>query len=268
MSLAREIGEALMFLRVSHFFSVDRGDFKVKFYPTNISLRLWVSKLRKKVVFEVDEKFLRSYLRLGDTVVDVGANIGFMSLISSVVVGDQGQVHAIEAHPKTYNALRGNVKFNGFGNVKTYNLAAGEKQGHITFSDKKQDDRNSIASGSDGIKVEMKSLDSMEFGDGPIALLKVDVEGYEKFVFEGADQVLERTQCIYYESAADHFEEFGYDCMQLNDMLRSKGFELFRHCGDGLQRIDNTYKSDNAENIIAVRYVEDFKNRTKFKVSL
>ena len=203
----------------------------------------------------------------GDTVVDVGANIGFMSLISSVAVGDQGQVHAIEAHPKTYNALCGNVKFNNFTNTKTYNLASGEKQGHITFSDKKQDDRNSIASDSDGIDVEMKTLDSMDFGDGPIALLKVDVEGYEKFVFEGAEQVLERTQCIYYESAADHFEEFGYDCVQLNDILRAKGFELFKHSADMLQRIDNPYVSDSAENIIAVRDIEDFKSRTGFKIS-
>jgi len=268
MSLAREIGEALMFLRVSQFFSMDRGDFKVRFYPTNVSLRLWVSRLRGLTVFETDENFLRSYLRPGDVVIDVGANIGFHTLISSVTVGQKGKVYSIEAHPKTYKALCGNVKINGFRNVKTYNLAAGEKQGHITFSDKRQDDRNSVASNSKGIKVEMKTLDSMDISESSIALLKVDVEGYEKFVFDGAEQLLENSLCIYYESAENHFQQFGYSCLQLNDLLRAKGFNLFRFANDRLLSIDKSYISENAENIIAVRDIDDFKKRTGLEVSL
>jgi FkbM family methyltransferase len=265
MSLAREIGEALMFLRVSHFFSVDRGDFKIRFYPTNISLRLWVSKLRGLRIYETDENFLRSYLRPGDVVIDVGANIGFHTLISSVTVGEQGRVYSIEAHPKTYKALCGNVKFNGFSNVRTYNLAAGEKQGHITFSDKKQDDRNSVVSDSVGIKVEMKPLDSVDVSTSSIALLKVDVEGYEKFVFEGGEQLLENTLCICYESAEDHFHEFGYNCQELNDILRAKGFNLFRFSNDRLLSIDKSYISENPENIIAVRNINDFNKRMGYE---
>lgn len=266
MSLAREIGEALMFLRLSHFFSIDRGDFKVRFYPTNISLRLWVSKLRGLAVFEADENFLRNYLKPGDVVVDVGANIGFHTLIPSVTVGQEGKVYSIEAHPKTYKALCGNIKLNGFGNVKTYNLAMGEKQGHITFSDKRQDDRNSVVSNSDGIKIEMKPLDSMDFSESSIALLKVDVEGYEKFVFEGAEQLLEKTLCICYESAQDHYQEFGYSCTELNDMLRAKAFNLFRFAGNKLISIDISYVSNKTENIIAVRDVDDFKKRTGLEI--
>jgi len=261
MSLAREIGEALMFFRVSHFFSIDRGYFKVRFYPTNISLRLWVSKLRGLTIYETDENFLRSYLKPGDVVIDVGANIGFHTLISSVTVGEQGRVYSIEAHPETYKALCGNVEFNGFKNIKTYNLAVGEKQGHITFSDKRQDDRNSVISDSEGIKVEMKPLDNIDIGESSIALLKVDVEGYEKFVLEGAGRLLENILCICYESAEDHFHQFGYSCLQLNDILKAKGFHLFRFANDRLLRIDKSYISEKAENIIAVRNINDFKKR-------
>lgn len=268
MSLAREIGEALMFLRVSHFFNIDRGDFKVRFYPTNISLRLWVSKLRGLTAFEADENFLRNYLKAGDVVVDVGANIGFHTLISSVTVGQEGKVYSIEAHPKTYKALCGNIKFNDFGNIKTYNLAIGEKQGHITFSDKRQDDRNSVVSNSEGIRVEMKPLDSMEFSESPIALLKVDVEGYEKFVFDGAKQLRENTLCVCYELAEDHCQEFGYSCAELNEMLITMGFNLFRFDNDRLLSIDKSYVPDKTENIIAVRDIEDFKKRMGDKVSL
>ncbi len=268
MSLAREIGEALMFLGVSQFFSIDRGDFKIRFYPTNISLRLWVAKLRRLTVFKTDEDFLRSYLKPGDVVVDVGANIGFQTLISSVTIGERGRVYSIEAHPKTYKALCGNIKYNGFNNVKTYNLAIGDKQGYIAFSDKRQDDRNSVISDSEGVQVEMNRLDSMNIGESPIALLKVDVEGYEKFVFEGAGRLLDNILCICYESAEDHFREFGYSCAELNDILRVKGFDLFRFADDKLLRVGESYISKNAENIIAVRDIGDFRKRTGFEISL
>lgn len=268
MSLAREIGEALMFLGVSKFFSINRGDFKVRFYPTNISLRLWVAKMRRLTVFKDDEDFFRSYLKPGDVVIDVGANIGFHTLVASVSVGGQGKVYSIEAHPKTYDALCGNVKFNGFNNISTYNLAIGEKQGHITFSDKRQDDRNSVVSGSEGVKVEMNRLDSMDFGESSIALLKVDVEGYERFVFEGTDGLMDNILCIYYESAESHFQEFGYSCPDLSRPLREKGFELFRFADNSLLRIGESYVSKHAENIVAIRDIDDFTRRTGLEVSL
>jgi len=267
MSLVREIGEALMFLRVSRFFSIDRGDFKIRFYPTNISLRLWVSKLRGLTIYETDENFLRSYLRPGDVVVDVGANIGFHTLISSVTTGERGRVYSIEAHPRTYKALCGNIEFNGFYNIKTYNLAIGERQGHIAFSDKRQDDRNAVVSDSEGVGVEMTRLDSLDIGESSIALLKVDVEGYEKFVFEGADRLLENVRCICYESAEDHFQEFGYSCTELNSILTAKGFDLYRFADDGLLRIGESYISERPENIVAIRNIDDFRKRTGFEVS-
>ncbi len=267
MSFVREIGEALMFLRVSQFFSIDRGDFKIRFYPTNISLRLWVNQLRGIKIYETDENFLRSYLKPGDAVVDVGANIGFHTLVSSVTTGKQGLVYSIEAHPKTYKALCGNIEFNGFGNVKTYNLAIGDKQGHIRFSDKRQDDRNSVVSNGKGVQVEMTRLDDMDIGESSVALLKVDVEGYEKFVFKGAEKLLGKTRCICYESAEEHFHEFGYSCTELNNILRNSGFNLFRFADEGLLRIGESYISEKPENIVAVRDIDDFRQRTGFEVS-
>lgn len=268
MSLAREIGEALMFLRLSHFFTIDRGDFKIRFYPTNISLRLWVSKLRGITVYKTDEDFFRSYLRSGDIVVDVGANIGFHSMVSSLTVGQSGKVYSIEAHPETYKALCGNIKFNGLENIDTFNLAIGNKQGQIVFSNKKQDDRNSVSSYGEGVKVEMKSLDSMDIEESSISLLKVDVEGYEKFVFEGAERLLEKTLCLYYESAEDHFNKFGYNCTQLSSILIAKGFDLFRFDNEKLVSIEKSYMSDQAENLVAIRDVADFKKRTRLKFLL
>lgn len=262
MSLAREIGEALMFLRLSKLFVIDRGDFKIRFYPTNISLRLWEARLRRRAIYETDESFFRTYLTPGDVVVDVGANIGFQTLIASTIVGEPGRVVAIEAHPETYKALRGNIKINRRGNVETYNLAIGRQQGQVVFSDKRQDDRNAVVADGRGVSVEMKRLDDLNIEASTIALLKIDVEGYEKFVLEGADRLLEKTLCVHYESFQRHFQEFGYDCVQLNEMINARGFHLFRFKQGKLTSIEPSHISETVENIVGLRDMDDYKQRT------
>lgn len=113
----------------------------------------------------------------------------------------------------------------------------------------------------------MTRLDSLDIGQSSIALLKVDVEGYEKFVFDGADRLLEDIRCICYESAEDHFQGFGYSRAELNDILKAKGFDLFRFVDDRLQRIGESYISEKAENIVAVKDIEDYRKRMGFEVS-
>ena len=58
------------------------------------------------------ELFLSTVFRPGDTVIDVGANIGVLSLLTSRLLGLSGRVLAIEAHPRTYLALLNNLKRN------------------------------------------------------------------------------------------------------------------------------------------------------------
>jgi FkbM family methyltransferase len=65
----------------------------------------------------------------GDTFVDVGANIGYYSLLASRLVGEAGTVVAIEASPKTFGDLLINLKLNGVYNVRAINVAASESAG-------------------------------------------------------------------------------------------------------------------------------------------
>ncbi len=69
--------------------------------------------------------FLSTVLRPGDTVVEVGANIGFLSLLASRLVGPSVRVLAIEAHPRTYFALLNNLKRNSATNVRPVKIAVG-----------------------------------------------------------------------------------------------------------------------------------------------
>ena len=268
MSLAREIGKALIALNISRFFKIERNGYKVRFYPTSMSMYLWEAKLRNRTVYEDDEAVFRSFLRSGDIVIDVGANIGILSLAACTIVGQNGHVYSFEAHPKTSQYLKGNVEVNNFTNITTYSLALGEKKGKVRFANEKNDDLNKVTNTDSGIEVEMDTLDNiLNIDADSIALLKIDVEGYEKFVLEGADIILKRTQCVFFESSKEHFTNFGYSTEDLNEMLFDRGFELFRFTNNELITIDKSYVPSNKfENLIAVRDLEDFLNRTNYEL--
>jgi FkbM family methyltransferase len=71
----------------------------------------------------------------GDTVADVGANIGYYSLLSAHLVGEAGRVVAIEAHPRTAGNLRANLRANGASNVRVVEAAASDKDGSLPLFD-------------------------------------------------------------------------------------------------------------------------------------
>jgi hypothetical protein len=59
-----------------------------------------------------------------------------------------------------------------------------------------------------------------------ITLLKIDVEGYEKFVLEGTTDLLARTQYVYFEAWDRHTERYGYKTLEIANILRLHGFEV------------------------------------------
>src|SRR5262249_27771794 len=75
--------------------------------------------------------WIRSSLRPGDSFIDVGANIGYYSLLASRLVGQYGSVVAIEASPKTFLELQTNLTLNKIYNVRAVNLAASDCRGKL-----------------------------------------------------------------------------------------------------------------------------------------
>lgn len=71
-------------------------------------------------------RWIRRTLAPGDGFVDVGANIGYYSLLASTLVGDAGVVVAVEASPRIFAALEGNLARNGVRNVRTVSVAASD----------------------------------------------------------------------------------------------------------------------------------------------
>jgi FkbM family methyltransferase len=247
----------LMATGLCRFLKIKQRGYSLRFHPANLSSQLWIDSRERDEAL----RFFRDYLKPGDRVVDVGANIGDTVLVASTQVGRSGHVVGLEPHPRTFVFLQENIRFNRVTNVELINSAVGSAPGTVRFSDDRRDDMNRVDGGN--LQVTIDRLDELVPNACPLALLKVDVEGYEKFVFEGAAAILQRAQCVYFEVSAVHFRHFGYSTKDLLTLLCCRGFRLFRvRESRALVPITTDFDTELFENLVALRDVKEFCRRT------
>lgn len=138
-------------------------------------------------------QLMEQLLPPGGTFVDAGANIGLMTLHAAQIVGRTGRVLAFEPQPTTHDILQRNVALNGFSWTAVHALALGETAGTATIYAREHVGRGGSSlyapeAQASGVEVEVDTLDNKI--TGPVDLLKVDVEGHEVPVLEGARQLL------------------------------------------------------------------------------
>jgi FkbM family methyltransferase len=249
------ISRILRHTGLCQFFFIQRNGYKLKFFPTALSTTLWYDPISGAA----DEEFLRSFLREGDTVVDVGANIGTLSIAASIMVGKTGQVFSIEAHPKIADYLRENLFLNSAINVTHLNYAVSDRRGFVLFSDQKSDDQNRILNRSGvGIEIQMVRLEDI-INSCDVTLLKIDVEGHELMVLRGANSILERCGAIYFEANNSMYRNYGYCFRDIHELLYLKGFHLYRLDGQEWNKILGDIDIIRTENILALN--SQFRSR-------
>jgi len=147
---------------------------------------------------EPDVVVLERYVRPGDVVLDVGANVGTYTLALSRLVGPRGRVIAIEPVPGTFGLLASSVAFAGLENVTLLNLAGSDRTGPIAMTVPRfASGLDNIyqasvsADGGDALVVHACRLDDV-LGELPIAFAKIDVEGHEAQVLAGMFETLRR----------------------------------------------------------------------------
>jgi FkbM family methyltransferase len=125
--------------------------------------------------------------KAGQTVIDVGAHIGYYTVQCARLIGEQGTVIAIEPDPRNFALLMRNLRLNKLSNVIALNMALGAINGVIPFllSD---DPANSRCGEGFIYKVKIQRLDDvlMELGINDVDWIKIDIEGYETEVIRGA----------------------------------------------------------------------------------
>jgi FkbM family methyltransferase len=241
------------------FFVIKMNGYKLRFTPSSLGIRLFSNPGDR----DHDEAFFRHFLKQGDVYVDVGANIGTLALCAAQLVGSNGKVIAIEAHPKTFGYLAENVALNSFLNINLLNYAVGDKEGELNFSNINSDDQNKVITCLEGgITVPVKKLDVLLNQENNISLLKIDVEGFEKYVVDGAYEILKRTDVVFFESWDQNFLNYGYTAGNLIDLFESKGFKVFRITNHKLSIISRMHSSAKCENLLAIKDIAQFSFKT------
>lgn len=169
---------------------------------------------------------LTSYLRPADTFVDVGANLGYYTVLGGDAVGSAGRVVAFEPSKRIRSRLERNVALNGLSQVQVRGEAVADRDGTaklVESDDKNNDGLGYLDATSDtGTMVPCVRLDD-SFEDTPPALIKVDVEGGEAVVFAGAERLLARE-----DAPAIIFESFEIE--RDAAVLVRHGYRLFQPC--------------------------------------
>jgi FkbM family methyltransferase len=163
------------------------------------------------------EFFVDSLVNRGDVVVDAGAHNGFYTLLSALCVGEEGAVYAFEALPSNYMTLMKNVEMNKLVNVRPFNLAVGGQRESVRFN--KFND--GIISAHGQLIVEMVPL--RDVVDTKIDVLKVDVEGAECQVLEGARSLITPSTKIMCEVHPEQLGNFGRSTSDVIELLSSFG---------------------------------------------
>jgi FkbM family methyltransferase len=137
-------------------------------------------------------------LRPGDLVVDVGANIGIVTMHAAGLVGPGGHVHAVEPQRDLASRIGDSAALNGYGNITVHEVGLSDASGDVTLTVPADNGgAASLVSGRvDGcaqtVRVERTSDFLCAIGAQQARLLKLDVEGHEAAVLDGAAEVLER----------------------------------------------------------------------------
>jgi FkbM family methyltransferase len=218
------LGYLLIFTNLSSKIKMKANGYILYFFPTSLSLSYFLDPNERTS----DEYYLSRILTKGDVLVDVGANIGTLTIYGSKIVEEQGLVYAIEAHPSTFEYLQANINLNNCQNVKEFNLAVGENEGEIYFTDKGADDQNHISIESKGILISLKRLDQIIPKISKIKMLKIDAEGFELPIIRGASQLLTNIEVIYYESDEKHCQRFNYSTSEIVNYLTDNNFNVCR----------------------------------------
>lgn len=174
--------------------------------------------------------FMKNHIRPGMTIVDVGANIGYFTLLMAQLTKPNGFVYALEPTPLNLEFLRKNVTNNNLSNTQILPYAAGSQSRVRKFYARKSSNVSSFF-GTDtladtAIEVQEISLDNIF--EQSVDFVKIDVEGAEIEVLRGMKHILTNNPdiCLVIEWNPRALHNAGYEAEALPIILQESGFSL------------------------------------------
>jgi len=204
----------------------------------DITKMLYVNQhlVNRKKSFEYDSlELFKSYIKEGDVVFDIGANVGIYTMIAAKSIGTKGNIYAFEPAKATFQALKKNVNLNKLDNVKINELALSDSNGFIemvssdifdetvfydAFLHIKKSDKGNIKSVRLDDFVAENKITKLDF-------IKIDVEGAELLCFKGGIESLSKFKPILlFEAFEDYCNRYDYTITELLIFLDSLGYVI------------------------------------------
>jgi FkbM family methyltransferase len=185
---------------------------------------------------ETQDVLLRHIPR-GSTVYDVGANVGFLTLLAARIVGEQGRVVAFEPLRDAVQFLRRHLELNGLENVQVVEAAVSRSPGRAAFQHGGDIRRGRLAvDGTGAVEVKVVGLDDFcASGHAPAPdFLKIDVEGGELDVLLGAERILTKVRPLIalsthgtdtHKTCCELLQRWGYDIEALPHTFVTQDFD-------------------------------------------
>ena len=172
----------------------------------------------------------------GMTFVDLGAHIGFFTLMAAKLVGDKGRVYAFEPAPENFELLTKNISLNGYRNVVPIQMAVANEEGSTTlylnpYSVAHSLHRDTFGKSRKELCIEVTTLDSYfeRLGWPYVSVVKMDIEGAEPNALEGMRGLIKRNRnlVLILEYVPEILERADRDPGKLLSLIRTLGFEMF-----------------------------------------
>lgn len=186
-------------------------------------------------IYELDKhKAIRAFLSVGGVFIDVGANKGDFSFIAAKIAGDKGTVFSFEPEPENCGWIKKSVCLNGYKNIFLHQIALSNENGTAPFYLGKKTGWHTLLPNQGRrnkkvIDVRMRTLDSllkeMSFNK-KIDMIKIDVEGSEMMVLQGAEETLKANRDIVL--LVDIHPRMGVIAEEVCKFLISLGFSVFQ----------------------------------------
>jgi FkbM family methyltransferase len=182
-------------------------------------------------------------IKKGDIIVDVGAHVGYYTLLFARLVGEKGKVFAFEPDPENFALLMRNIEANEYRNVVAVRKAVSNKSEIAKLflcPDNTGDHRiHNSCDSRQSIEVETTSLDEFFKNKcSKIDLIKMDIEGAEMLALQGSTKLLEKNESlqIITEFWPRSLRIFGFSPKEYLDELTERGFKLYV-INENVQRI-------------------------------
>ncbi|HUE96342.1 MAG TPA: FkbM family methyltransferase [Longimicrobiaceae bacterium] len=249
-----------------------RHELKFVLDPEQMSQRIMLDGFEQNQMYEPETStFFAGALRPGDTFIDIGTHVGYFSLLAAALVGPSGRVISFEPEAENYRRLKLHVAMNRFGHVEAVNAAVGDSPGSAQlFVNQDNDGGHALwdvgahpfnvrsRNQQTTAEVEVTSLDHYlrDRDLGSLKLIKIDTEGSEHRILQGARETLTRFRVPFVVAEINEFalQQMGTSGMELRAWMEELGYETFVFLPGETNlvrlRLDQTVQSNHVYNLL------------------